>query len=200
VKVEALQILYPRDPHVRQTPLRLGEDKEEPLRKLVLLLAAIGALMGILVLPTHADEKTVNATVTAKVIAVTVNTNSLVYGSLAVGTSDNVPNPTNVLVTNSGNVVEDFKIRGAASTPAGWTLTSTTPGADTYRHKFDTSGAGSFASFLSTSNAVLFNDVAGAGSINAYFKLDMPSSSSSFAQQTLPIIIAGLESTASGPN
>lgn len=170
------------------------------MRKLALFFASLLVFSSVLALPSTADDETVNATVTAKVISLTVNTNSLAYGALGLGTSDNVPSPTNVEVDNSGTVTEDFKIKGLASTPTGWTLTSSGPGDNTYRHRFDTTSGGSFNGALTTSNQALINDVGTGGDIQVFFKLDMPTTTSSFSEQTLPIVITALESTASGPN
>ena len=170
------------------------------MRELALLFAIVFALTTALVLPTTADEETVNAKVTPKVIAVTVSANLLEYSSVGVGTTDSVPDPTNVLVTNSGTVVEDFKIRGASSSPGGWTLTSSATGADTYKHKFDLSSSGSFSGSLTTANQGLIDDVAASGDVQVFFKLDMPTSTTSLVEQTLPIVITALESTASGPS
>jgi len=170
------------------------------MRKLVLLVVMVCSVGSLLTLPTGADDKTVNATVTAKVISLSVNTNNLAYGSLGLGTQNNSPSPTNVLVANTGTVAADFKIKGMVSSPAGWTLTAADPGANIYRHRFDTSSGGSFNGVLSTSSQALLNDVVMGGDAQIFFKLDMPTSTTSFTEQTLPIVITALESLASGPN
>jgi hypothetical protein len=168
------------------------------MKRLALFLATFAAFVMVLALPAGADDETVNATVSLKVISLSVSTNSLSYGALAVGDTDKVPDPVKVTVTNNGSVVEDFKIKGGSSTPGNWTLTSDAPGPDTYRHKFNLSSTGTFTP-LGTNSAVLQNDiVATTGAIDVFFMLDMPSTSSSPAQQTLPIVITALESTASG--
>jgi hypothetical protein len=170
------------------------------MRKLVLLVGLVCSIGSVLALPTNADDKTVNATVTAKVISLSVNTSNLAYGSLGLGSQNNSPTPTNVLVANTGTVAADFKIKGMVSSPAAWTLTSADPGANIYRHRFDTTSGGSFNGALSTSSQALLNDVNMGGDVQVFFKLDMPTSTTSFAEQTLPVVITALESLSSGPN
>lgn len=164
------------------------------MRKLTLLLALVCSIGTVLALPATADDnKTVNAMVTPKIIALTVSSASLQYSSRGVGTSDNIPTPVKITVTNTGTVSEDFQIRAGASTPGGWTPVTGSPGANEYRHRIDNSSGGSFSGALTTTNQGFANSVAVAGTAEVFFKLDMPTSTTSFAEQTLPIVITALE-------
>lgn len=89
-----------------------------------------------------ADTGAVAATVTAQSISLSVVDGGVSYGTLGVGSTKNTTNAgTNLddsqIVTNTGNVSENFNIKGMNSTSSGvgWTLASS-PGANTYTHKF----------------------------------------------------------------
>ena len=134
--------------------------KEATVRKLAFLVVLSGVFGSLLVLPATADDnKTVNAMVTPKVISITVSTNTLQYDTLSVGTLNNVPTPTKVTVTNTGTVDADFRVRGLASTPGNWTLTSGVPGANAYRHEYDVASSGDFFGALAIASEDVYNDV-----------------------------------------
>jgi hypothetical protein len=167
--------------------------------KLALLLVVSAFLSVALGLQAVAeDNQTVNATVSLKMIALTVSEDELEYGVLAVGESEKAPVPDKVTIKNTGNVNEDFMIKGASSLPDGWTLTSNTPGTDTYRHKFSAQSTGTFTP-LTISNALLTDHVAPQGEGDVFFRLDMPQVSTSSDEQTLPVIITAFESLGFGP-
>ena len=166
------------------------------MRKLALLALLVCSIGTVLALPATADDnKTVNAMVTPKVISITVSTTTLQYGTLSVGSTNNIPTPASVGVTNTGTAPIDIQVRAANSTPGGWTPANT-PGANIYRHEIDTSSTssgGTFDGALKTTAEDIYNDVLAGQLKSIFFRLDMPTSSTSLDEQTLPIVITALE-------
>jgi len=79
------------------------------------------------------DTGNVTATVTADVIAVTVASGSVTYGTLVPnGTKSTIDLTDTQVVTNTGNVAEDFTIKGV-DVPSGWTIGGAA-GTDIYFH------------------------------------------------------------------
>jgi hypothetical protein len=158
------------------------------LKRLVVLGILIAAAAGVLTLPALADESTVNATITPKLIALSVTPNTLDYGSHEPGETGLVPDPEYFAVINTGSVNEDLQIRGANT--ADWNIAST-PGEDEYVHRFKTN---STFTALTTSNQSLFAGVAPLGEIDVFMNLDMPSDTTILSTQTAPITVVALES------
>ena len=162
------------------------------MRKLALLMAVFGLMSGGLTLSAVADDnQTVNATVTPLLISVNVTPASVSYGTQPFSATEVVPNPASVSVTNNGSVTETFQIRGAASTPSGWTLGGTA-GSNTYVHRFKL-GQGIFAP-LTISNQLLVSNVPTTSNVDVFLNLDMPTSSTFLTQQTLPVTILATQS------
>ena len=87
-----------------------------------------------------ADEGTVTATVTVTNIALTVSSGTVTYGTLGLNSTENTASAGGIgeqtqTATNTGNVTEDFNIKGVAT--ANWTLAGTA-GDETYFHKWCT--------------------------------------------------------------
>jgi hypothetical protein len=161
------------------------------LSRVAFLLVAFGMITGGLTLTAYADDnQTVSATVTPLLISVNVAPGSVNYGTQPFSAVEVAPNPTSVVVTNSGSVTETFQIRGAASTPSGWTLGGTA-GSNTYVHRFKL-GQGTFAP-LTTSNQLLVSNVPTTSNVDVFLNLDMPTSSTFLTQQTLPVTIVATQ-------
>jgi hypothetical protein len=160
--------------------------------KPVSVLALLALFMGALTFPAIADDsKTVNATVTPIVIAVNVDPPTLSYGTKEVGKTAQIPNPPGFVATNSGSVPENFLIRGAASTPGGWILASTA-GANAYVHRYKVNGAGSFAP-ITTTAAQIHGNLSPSSSVVIDLELDMPITTTSVVEQTLPVTIVATQ-------
>jgi len=96
---------------------------------------ALVALAGMIVATGAGalDTGTVTATVTADVIAVTVADGGVAYGTLAPGATANTVTLTDTqIVTNTGNVAEDFEIKGT-DVEDGWDI-GPAAGSDIYFH------------------------------------------------------------------
>lgn len=135
----------------------------------------------ILVIPISAAETgTVTATVTPKVISVTVSPTTISYGTVQLGQTDISPTPdTEVGVTNNGTVTETLSIKGAnASTLVGgttyiWTLSNVSTGENQFMHKRALSPYETWPA-LSTSYLQFVASESPAGTRNLKFKISMP--------------------------
>lgn len=139
-----------------------------------------------------ATTGTVTATVTAQSIALTVADGDVAYGTLAAGGSAGTNPSDTQTVTNSGNVPEDFTIKGSNS--ANWTLDSVNTTADHYIHRFCTATCGSAPTnytALTTSYAALgAGNVAAAGTQTFDLYLTLPQTSSVTTQQAVDVTIS----------
>jgi hypothetical protein len=169
------------------------------------LLAMIGVAMGLSFLTTEAlaaNPATLVLRVTPGVTRdVTVSTGVVAYGSLALGSTNNIFG-TSVTVTNSGNVTSTFALR--TSNSANWTA-GAAAGADVFnlRAIFNGATAAVAANFgaeddLTTtstaSSATVYSNgvqtgvgVPASGARGLWFKLNMPTSSSVSTQQDIGV-------------
>ncbi len=153
---------------------------------LIAVVAAFAALGGSPALATHTVESTVNATVTPAVLSVTVDPNTVDYGTVELGIQDNLPNPTTFTAKNNGSITEDIEIRGANT--ANWTLVSGVPATDEYRHEFSKDGF-TTPLILTTSNQTLDTGIAVNGEVIVSLRLDAPTASTTAATQTAPVTV-----------
>ena len=162
------------------------------MKKLALIVSLAVSLGAALAMSaTAGPEDTVSATVTAVVISVNVSPNSISYGSQPLGTTNAVPSPMPLDVLNDGTVSENFAIRGSNTT--AWTLAST-QGANQFAHRFSTSGPTGTYTALTTSNQSLFSgSVAPAGVVNVDLRMDLPTSTSSTAEQTTTLTVVATQ-------
>ena len=144
------------------------------------LMAFLG--VGLTGYATADTEGTVNATVTAQQVAMSVTESLVEYGVLNIGDTDQVPNPAFFAANNDGNVPVDFVIRGFDT--AAWTLAGSV-GADQYIHRFATDGGTSFTALTTT--PVTLSSVAVSGSQTVHLNLDMPDSTAATASQNADV-------------
>ena len=158
------------------------------------ILAGIAGLFSLITSPAvyAATTAVVAATVTAQNVSITLTTDGAVaYGTQTVSaTADTTSNGVNdtETVQNNGNVAEDFDISGAAS--AAWTLAATA-GANQYAHKFCITTCDSSPTWtaLTGSNQALATSVAASGTQAFDLQLLMPTSTASYAEQTLNVTV-----------
>lgn len=139
-----------------------------------------------------ASTASVAATVTTQDISVTVTDGSVSYGTLAAGDSKSTIssdlNDTQT-ATNSGNVAEDFNIKGQNST--NWTLASSA-GTDQYSHKFCAATCAApptnFTA-LTTSYQTLASNKAAAGTQTFDLQITVPSPSTVYTQQSVDVTV-----------
>jgi len=139
-----------------------------------------------------ADSATVNATVTAQNISVSVASGTIAYGILPVNTSKStIAADLDALqtATNTGNVAEDLNIKGANS--AAWTLAAA-PGAEQYTHKFCTTTCTTpptnFTA-LTTNYQTLGTNIATSGTKTFDLQITTPTSTADFTPQNVDVIV-----------
>ena len=164
----------------------------------VLIFAAVLCVaLSFLTLPVQAaSTATVTATVTVQNVSVSVSDGSVSYGTL--GTSSNANTASGDLddsqtATNNGNVSEDFNIRGADT--SAWTL-AVSIGADQYKHDFCTSDCDGTPTWtaLTTSYQTLSSSVSASGTQVFDLRLNTPSSSSSYSEQSADVTVQAVAS------
>jgi len=142
-----------------------------------------------------ASSATVAATVTIQNISVSVSDGDVSYGTLATSTSrSTIASEENEMqtATNNGNITENLNIKGQNT--AAWTL-SATAGADQYVHKFcndtdnDCTTPPTNYTALTTNYQTLDTSVTTSGTADVQLQITTPSSSSSFTQQSVDVIV-----------
>ncbi|MGE0058474.1 MAG: hypothetical protein AB7T32_10875 [Dehalococcoidia bacterium] len=164
------------------------------MKKTVLALtAAIATASALAINALAAPDDTISTTVTPVSIAIDIlETGPLAYGNVPLGTAGAVPNPSNFTVQNSGSTNVDLKIAGF-NTSGGWNLGSS-QGADTYVQYYSTSGTpGSWTPLNLTGELFKQNlPPSGSNQQSVFVKLDMPTSTNNFNQQTMPIKVTAI--------
>jgi hypothetical protein len=161
------------------------------MQKLASFFVALGLILAGLTVPVLGEgSDQVSATVSAKVISVNISVASVSYGALQVGTTMATPTPASFSVVNDGNVAERFNIKGSNTT--AWTL-GAVQGPNTYVHRFSTNGTNFSA--LTLSDQQLFASVAPNADILVYLNMDLPTTTSTGAQQTAVVTIIALEAS-----
>ena len=136
-----------------------------------------------------ATTATVTATVTVQNVSVTVSDGTVAYGTLAVNTSTGTNGSDTQTATNNGNITEDLNIKGQNT--AAWTLASSAS-TDQYVHRFciaTCTSAPTNYTALTTSYQTLATGKAVSGTQTFDLYLTTPTSSSSFTQQSVDIIV-----------
>ena len=155
-------------------------------------------LLATISLPVKANSTAVvTAPVTIQNVSVSVSDGSVSYGTL--GTSSSKDTTSSGLndsqtATNNGNVSQDLNIRGENTTD--WTL-STTVGADQYKHDFCVTTCDTSPTWtaLTTNSQTLSSGVAASGTQVFDLRLNTPSSSTSFDQQSANVTILATASS-----
>lgn len=165
------------------------------LKSLAADLVRSAIIATVIVLPTYqvyaATSATVAATITVQNVSVTVSDGSVAYGTLSASAAKDTTSTgtdDSQTATNNGNVTQDLNIRGQNS--ANWTLAGTI-GADQYKQEFCTTTCDSTPSWtaLTTSNQTLQASLAASGTKVFDLKITAPSSSTSFVQQSVDVIV-----------
>lgn len=173
------------------------------MKKPALLLFWIGILLAGCGLSLNtfsveaADSSTVNATVTLENISVSVADGTVEYGVMSFNSSKGtISSQLNdpQTATNNGNIQVDFNIRGQNSDD--WALASSA-GADQYVHRFcDTSCDTPPTNFtaLSTDYQTLEEEVDETDTHTFHLHLTTPTSSSSFDEQEVHVVVQAIAS------
>ena len=153
------------------------------------LIAFIAVYVNIV---SAATSATVTATVTAQNVSVSVSDGTVTYGTMSLSALKNTTSTglnDSQIASNDGNVTEDLNIRGQNT--ASWTLgASTAP--DQYTHKFcntDCDGSPTWTA-LTTSNQTLTAGVTSSATAPHFdLQIGIPSTSGSYTQQSVDIIV-----------
>ncbi len=154
----------------------------------VVLAGFVGLFVAVGV--SAANSGNVNATVTAKNVALTVTSGTVSYGTIDLsGSASTVTLGASQTVTNTGNVNEDFTIKGYDTTGTGvaWTLAATI-GADQYKHEFSTSATFP-GTALTTGYQSMSTAVASLATKTLDLKIYTPSSTSDYNQKTAQVTV-----------
>jgi ribosomal protein L31 len=136
-----------------------------------------------------ATTATVTATVTVQNVSVTVSSGTVTWGTLAVNTASSTHPAYTQVVTNAGNVAEDFTIKGQNTT--SWTLASSN-GSNQYEEAFCTTSCTSAPTgftALTTTNQTLATNVTTSGTKNLDLYLDTPTATTDYTQQDVSVTI-----------
>ena len=126
------------------------------------------------------------------IISVTVTDGVVSYGTLpAGGSSDTTSSGLNDLqtATNDGTVTQNFNIKGQNS--GNWTLAASA-GSEQYVHQFSTN-AGSNWTALTTSYQTLGTSIAASGTKTFDLKVTVPTSTSSYTQQSIDVMVQAVQ-------
>jgi len=179
------------------------------LKKLLLVAAMVLALgMVGVVAANAADFDTVDVTVTVQSLGVSVSPAAKAIGVVAAGSTDEIPTGA-VVVTNSGNVSEKYKLK--LTDPASWTAVATLPGSEEYRLEAVFKGTQGVAADFDETNDVLATgdttcdgtkfataadqdgyDVATTVTQDLYFCFDAPSDTAETTEQSITVTVTAL--------
>lgn len=171
------------------------------------VIAVLALLVTLLPIPVTAQSTTgsVSATVTATFVSVVVtqtNTDTLAYGTLPLGVTGQQPiaqtgnsnSQSAFFVTNNGGVNTDWSVVGQNS--ADWSI-GASAGSNTYGHFFNIAANPDGSVLTSTPLSIsqsLANNQAPDDVVYVWLSLDMPTSSSTSSEQSLPIVVTAVES------
>jgi len=168
---------------------------------LTICLLVLGA--NVLSVVQAADTGTVTATVTVQNVAITVSDGSIAYGTIvAGGTKSTLPAEANdkQTATNTGNVTEDFNIKGANATGCTWTLAST-QGSEQYFHKFcndtdyDCTSPDTNYTALTTNYTTLDTGITTSGTVEIQLYIGVPTSTSCTDEATVQVTVQAVASS-----
>ncbi len=169
---------------------------KSPLKELFLVffLAVFGLAMHLGV--RGQVSQSVTATVTAQQVALSVSDGSVAYGTLSTGTtastatgdSDSIDDTQ--VITNNGNVDEDFELQGQNSSPDSWILAATS-GENQYVHEYCTSDCDGSPTWtaLTTSYASIATGVSATATQDFDLRIIMPSSTTVSAEQSVDVTV-----------
>jgi hypothetical protein len=134
-------------------------------------------------------------TASATIVSVSVSDGTIAYGMLPLNTSKSTcTSELNdaQIVTNNGNVTENFLIKGQNS--ANWTL-ATTPGTDQYVHKFLNGTCSTFSggTALTTSNQTFATGIPPNGTATLNLQITTPTATNYFSQQSVDVTITAVQ-------
>ncbi len=168
--------------------------------KRLLVVAGVISLVAAVLVPAgvSADaEQTVSCTVKAKLISLTVTDGSVAYGTLGLSPSAGSPTTKSTIdlvdtqvVTNNGNVTEDFDIKSSdAEGGTAWNLVAAASIAtDAFAHQFSADSGSNWADLTDTYQSMA-TGVATSGTENVDLKIFMPTGTSDYDPKTITVTV-----------
>jgi hypothetical protein len=156
----------------------------------IAILGLVGLMVGASL--SFAAESSITATVKVQQVALSITDGEIDYGTLDLsGTKDTTASGVDdtQTVQNTGNVNEDFDVKGTnVSGTCTWTLDST-QGTDHYFHKICTSNCDSSPTWtaLTTTYTEYATNIAPLGTADFDFQVGVPSSTSCSSQVNVNI-------------
>jgi hypothetical protein len=155
----------------------------------ILIWVCVVAGMGA----SAADTGTVTTTVTATVYSVLVQDGDVTYGTVALSATDDTTTggeDEQQHAGNNGSVTETLNIQGSNSSPDFWSLVTTTPTGDEYRHRFATQAAVPYTwKGLTTAYQTLEASIANSATQDFHLEVMMSDDTSVTAQQTINVTV-----------
>ena len=156
----------------------------------VILILSLIVLVLLLVGPVWGTTTgTINVTVTPKLISLSVSPSSYSYGTL--GLSETATTTIPFAVENTGNVDEDFDVKGFDT--ADWLL-GEPAGADIYQHDWKNMSGGGYTALTKSAGVSAATSVGTGNSENFKFQLHTPTSSDATDTQSPNVTFTALES------
>lgn len=161
------------------------------MRALIATIAIVSITAMLVGTVVWGAETTVNATVTAELIALSITANSTInYGSVATN-ANTTSGGLNVSPTirNDGSVNEDFQLKGTNS--ANWTLAGSAGNA-IYAHKechATCDATPTWAALTTTYSANIFSTVAPNGTNDFDLQVIVPTSNAGVTQQSVNVSV-----------
>lgn len=171
------------------------------MKKMKKIISSVGIVvltaMFVGVTVFSADSGSINATVTASVVAMSVTTDGTVDYGVVAGSADTTSNGVNdtQTLTNTGTVPVNFEIKGGDSTGQPWTLGSAA-GDATYAHKTCITNCDITEPSwtpLTIGYVALATGVASAGTTELDLQVTVPTSNSGTGEATLPVNIMAVD-------
>jgi hypothetical protein len=179
------------------------------MRSVLLSICTMAALVAALwVSPVHAADVSVTVTILSVSVEVTSG-DPVAFGIVA--TSSTTRSTVAVVITNTGNVPETYSL--SLTDPVAWTFHATTPGADVYvlSAMFSTAAPGAtfgaedaLTDTPAPCTATDFGNgtagqsgltVAASAARNLWLQFDAPTSTSSYAQQSITVTITAADAS-----
>jgi hypothetical protein len=161
----------------------------------LLSIFTILALSGFIFV-NAATEDTINATVTFQQIAITASDGTISYGTLAASASQDTVTLTDTqTITNTGNVAEDFDVKGLDPTTGGscthWTMSADdSPGANEYAHEWSiTGGSGDDWNVFTSTYEEFASNKAEDATAPLDLKITMPTTSDCMDAQNVDVTV-----------
>jgi hypothetical protein len=166
------------------------------MKKRIVAIVAIVALMGLL-LPAAvfaADTSAVTCTVSAVMVSVSVSPGSIAYGTVNVGgTADTKTLGHTLTATNNGSAAENFQISSSDATRTSGTtwMLAATASADHFTHKVSTDNGVSWPIVMQPAGTYFtFASSIASGSGQSFdLQIGMPTSTADYLEHTITVTV-----------